>query len=454
MTQYTTTNTFITIPNLSPNTRYSVTIKSYNSDISSVFSQPIEVDTLTTPLTIATITTSATTIEIGWTAISATAYKVLWSTDLSFSNDSGPLSSSATNYTITGLTINTNYYIKAISANYNGIYGPDSNILYEEASPFPAPTGLEATGETSTTIALSWDSASSATDYKVEWDTGSVSTTGSATTYTITGLTPATLYSQIAVAAIYSGGSSVFSATISVATTISAPTDIPGCILWLDAQDNGTITKTGTLLTAWTDKSGHSASPTSLSAVNVNATGINTYQTMTFVNADDSVIYGATNFAINGTALSAYIVIKITAASTAAGRIISLAAPGEVDYISRDYCAALTFLGSSTDTVFGYSELELSSAPSGIGTGVILSSYFGNEQNVVANNGDQGSIVASVNNFTISNYALGQVSDGTIITDMSIDADVGEIIIYDTTVNTTQDTAILNYLAAKWGISL
>ena len=36
----------------------------------------------------------------------------------------------------------------------------------------------------------------------------------------------------------------------------SAPTNIPNCILWLDAADTGTLTLSGTSITTWKDKSG------------------------------------------------------------------------------------------------------------------------------------------------------------------------------------------------------
>ena len=40
-------------------------------------------------------------------------------------------------------------------------------------------------------------------------------------------------------------------------TYIQAPTQIPGCALWLDAADASTVTLSGANVTAWKDKSGN-----------------------------------------------------------------------------------------------------------------------------------------------------------------------------------------------------
>ncbi len=37
---------------------------------------------------------------------------------------------------------------------------------------------------------------------------------------------------------------------------IFAPTQVPGCSLWLDAADTTTISLSGSVITAWRDKSG------------------------------------------------------------------------------------------------------------------------------------------------------------------------------------------------------
>jgi glucoamylase len=84
-----------------------------------------------------------------------------------------------------------------------------------------APAGLAATGETSSTVSLSWDGSAGATGYKVLRNGTQVGTTAS-TTYTDTGLTAATQYTYT-VEAYNSAGTSAASTAVT-ATTAAAGT--------------------------------------------------------------------------------------------------------------------------------------------------------------------------------------------------------------------------------------
>ena len=84
-------------------------------------------------------------------------------------------------------------------------------------NPPPAPAGPAVTGQTSTTVSLSWSASSGASGYAVLRNGTQVGTTSS-TTYTDTGLSPSTTYSYT-VEAYNSAGTSAASSAVSATTS-------------------------------------------------------------------------------------------------------------------------------------------------------------------------------------------------------------------------------------------
>ena len=119
------------------------------------------------------------------------------------------------------------------------------------------PTGLSVTGTTGTSVSLSWSASTGASGYTI-YRNGTVVGTPTTTSYTDTGLSPATAYTY-AVAA--DGSGSVSAPSASVTATTSAGTGDSGCTAafqisnqWQGGfQANMTITNTETsATTGWT----------------------------------------------------------------------------------------------------------------------------------------------------------------------------------------------------------
>ena len=149
-------------------------------------------------------------------------------------------------YTFTGLTNGTLYYFQVAAVNFNGAgaYSASSTAT-PSITPQP-PIPITTTAITSTSIALSWTAPTNTggnlvTGYLIYWSeissTGSIipptysynTTTGGtplATTYTITGLTHATLYA-IQISSINCSGFGPLSAPPLYVTTSSIPPSAP-----------------------------------------------------------------------------------------------------------------------------------------------------------------------------------------------------------------------------------
>ena len=91
------------------------------------------------------------------------------------------------------------------------------------------------------------------------------------------------------------------------------PTDIPGCVVWLDAADITTLTLSGTNVTAWRDKSGFSNSVTQISTTQP-----------TYNSSDSSITFTATSSTfLRGTLSASYsnasVFIVVSVSSNPAG---------------------------------------------------------------------------------------------------------------------------------------
>ncbi|MFF0791006.1 chitinase [Streptomyces spiralis] len=109
------------------------------------------------------------------------------------------------------------YGTAAYYADDVSVFGPDGGGVGDPAPTVPAaPTGLAATGTTSSSVSLSWSTVSNATGYNV-YRNGTKVASVTGTSATVTGLTASTSYS-FQVTATNAAGESAKSATVTATT--------------------------------------------------------------------------------------------------------------------------------------------------------------------------------------------------------------------------------------------
>jgi fibronectin type 3 domain-containing protein len=216
---------------LSSGSTYYYRVTSVGSDGESLKSDPVAATTsagLPAPSKPSVSGTSQTSIKLTWTVVSGAAqykiYRCVTSTGVYQFVDSTEEGS----YTDNGLTPAKMFYYKVSAVGVDGIEGPMSGYAaastYDEnnqpvnpnptpepepgenggneESPSqapPAPTGLSAITQSSSSILLSWSAVADASSYRVYWNTGAsgtytLKTTVSTSTYTDTGLASSTTY--------------------------------------------------------------------------------------------------------------------------------------------------------------------------------------------------------------------------------------------------------------------
>lgn len=159
------------------------------------------------------------------------------------------------------------------------VVSPNSVTFLPESSPPSTPTVLAVAQDptSSSQLLLTWtDNATDETAYSVERSTDGVTyaeiatPAANAVSYTATGLSAATLY-YFKVRANRSGTYSAYSNAAS-ATTLFSPTALPSIFAWYDASQDSVVADT-TVVTGWTDRSGHARNMTNGTSVDAHFMG-------------------------------------------------------------------------------------------------------------------------------------------------------------------------------------
>ncbi len=240
------TATTYTVTGLTPETAYSLTVRAVdaatnesgdsNAQAFNTTASP-DLTAPTAPANLVAGNITDTSVDLSWDA-STDAVGV---TDYLVYNNGALLvatGSTATTYTVTGLTPETAYSltVRAVDAATNESGDSNTQAFNTTASPDltapTAPANLVAGNITDTSVDLSWDASTDAvgvTDYLV-YNNGAllVATGSTATTYTVTGLTPETAYSltvrAVDAATNESGDSNAQAFNTTASPDLTAPT--------------------------------------------------------------------------------------------------------------------------------------------------------------------------------------------------------------------------------------
>jgi len=190
------------------------------------------------PTGLAASSTSSTATSLSWTAVtppsgcSISGYTV-------YKNGTSIGTATGTTFSVTGLTASTTYSftVAATDANGTGSQSAALSVTTTAAgcSVAPvAPTGLAASGTTSTSTNLSWGAVTPPANcgisgYKVFQNGTLITVVSSGTTFAVTGLSPSTTYS-FTVGAFDAFGTGPSSAALNVTT--SAATGCTGIAAW------------------------------------------------------------------------------------------------------------------------------------------------------------------------------------------------------------------------------
>ncbi len=334
----TTTATNYTASGLTQSTSYNFSVLAADAAGNlSVAGNTVNVTTLSgadsePPSAVTTLAASSTTTtgtQLSWSAstdnIGVTGYHV-------FRDGTEVGTTTATNYTASGLTQSTSYNFSVLAADAAGNLSAAGNTVNvttlsaADSEPPSAVTTLAASSTTTTGTQLSWSASTDnigVTGYHVFRDGTEVGTT-TATNYTASGLTQSTSYNFSVLAADAAGNLSAAGNTVNVTTLSGADSEPPSAVTTLAASST---TTTGTQL-SW-----------SASTDNIGVTGYHVFRDGTEVGTTT-----ATNYTASGLTQSTSYNFSVLAADaagnlSAAGNTVNvttLGSGGIVDYTSEN----------------------------------------------------------------------------------------------------------------------
>ena len=218
------------------------------------------------------------------------------------------------------------------------------------------------------------------------------------------------------------------------------PTDISGCVLWLDGLDASSITSSSGSVSVWNDKSGNG----------YNATQNTSGNRPTYSN-NGVVMNGTSNYLSTSLTIptNTHCLIAVHKPTTTAGNT-SLIRFQTSTYVVFPYYSsqARGYINSfdGTTTAAGTSTLLENSVAST--NNLIIANITSGSQLIYKNGTLQNSATATLSSGTSDPLTIGTYTNGT---SEFYNGTIYELIIYNTTLTNTQMQQIEGYLAWKWG---
>lgn len=249
------------------------------------------------------------------------------------------------------------------------------------------------------------------------------------------------------------------------------PTDLPDLIIWLDAADVDTITETGGSVEQWDDKSGENNNATQSVGTAQPITDLKTINGINAISFDivndrlelpDISIFD--NFLSTGGTIT-LVSQSYSLGESDVGRFLDKAFKWRINKISAGTGAlGLNVKFSGVDANFqtadGSFPVPIPGTPSAPSDPTILTiKYDGSNLTQPADFFVNGSL-QTLSSSTLPTGIMEVDNQGPLriggrhIADRSVDADLGEIILCDREINTSERTKLENYLSNKWAIPL
>ena len=231
-----------------------------------------------------------------------------------------------------------------------------------------------------------------------------------------------------------------------------SPSNVTGCCLWLDSQDNTKFTfSSGSNIATWLDKSGVGNTATGVSSPVLTANLINGRQAI----ATATGPYFTGSLSITGATVTTFAVAVTTATLPLSGsdqRLVSLVNGGGVDYGTQNGTIAL--FNQASSSWIGTWRVSGPIANSNIATGVpfLACSKYDGTNGYLWENGSPGSTASSASsgNFSVTKYGIGNLANPS---GEFWRGYIGEIIVYNTALSDTDRRNVEGYLAQKWGLT-
>ena len=227
-----------------------------------------------------------------------------------------------------------------------------------------------------------------------------------------------------------------------------SPIAISNCALWLDAADSSTITKSGSVVTQWNDKSGNGRNTTTIG-------GSPTYSS-NFINLNGTSSYLVGPYVNTTQYLTMFVIATVDFSQGNYAfyyRLLSVGSTAANDYNNAAYASILHYPNSTQ--IGGYRNSANNYNTVTTNTTFLMCLQYDGTNSINYLNGQSPSSVASTGSFGTTSYSIGRdvgnTDGGGSYTYWP--GKVGEVIIFNASLSTTQRQQVESYLAQKWGLT-
>jgi hypothetical protein len=244
---------------------------------------------------------------------------------------------------------------------------------------------------------------------------------------------------------------------------LGAPT-IPGCVLWLDAADASTIAfQSGTNMSQWSDKSGNGNH-----GIGRGGNGTGTIVTTTggpnYVSSTNGITFNATQFFIasslkistqNHCLIAVHNPTITNGNATGNTRLFSFQGQGGSAFVIFPYMLGTTPRGyvSSAPGAQSYTASTLLENSVAGQKNLIVANIAATSQSIYKNGFLQSSAVSSITALESSGLSIGRFYNSADNTAAEgYQGTIHELIVFSTSLTTSQRQQVEGYLATKWGL--
>jgi hypothetical protein len=235
------------------------------------------------------------------------------------------------------------------------------------------------------------------------------------------------------------------------------PMEIPNCQLWLDGADNSTFTfSSGNNIATWLDKSGNNRTATATGTItnlgNINGRSCTNWTQTTNVAGGGVATYfrGLNNISLTGSSMTVFAVFQMNSTSQQNSRVVSLGLNGTVDSANTNYAAPLLRLSNTSFQGFRNGSRSTTDFSTVADIPVVATSQFDGTNHTLYVNGTGYTPVASTGSFNITTYVIG--NSMAEFNSVWFNGTIGEVLIFNTSLNLADRQRIEGYLADKWGL--
>jgi Concanavalin A-like lectin/glucanases superfamily len=222
------------------------------------------------------------------------------------------------------------------------------------------------------------------------------------------------------------------------------PTNVSGCQLWLDSTDSSTITATSGVVSSWNDKSGLANHFTGGNSPKTGTLTINNLNVMDLVTNSAAYFYSTSNFTLP-TNYSIFFIGYTNIAQSSQAIMVR----GKTDQriAIQQYTTTMQFnVGAGSWTGSSSSIMYNTNVPY-----LIEMTVQGGTGNAIVNGYYNGKLIS--NNTAASHASIALVLSIGGMTTGTWSGGIGEVLIYNSVLSSSDRQSIENYLYAKWGIN-